>query len=77
VELAEAALAKHLKIKTRRGYHRMPAKADFSLAWLHLGVIAGAQQGARFLQVVPESALGRARPGPWPRARTTKLYGPP
>jgi predicted DNA-binding WGR domain protein len=23
VELAEAALAKHLKIKTRRGYHRM------------------------------------------------------
>jgi hypothetical protein len=23
VELAEAALAKHLRIKTRRGYHRM------------------------------------------------------
>jgi predicted DNA-binding WGR domain protein len=26
VELAEAALAKHLKIKTRRGYHRMPPR---------------------------------------------------
>jgi predicted DNA-binding WGR domain protein len=26
VELAEAALAKHLKIKTRRGCHRMPPR---------------------------------------------------